>query len=137
MVASREAFKDSEINAENTDLTKMGVVLGSGIGGLGTIEKENRALVEKGPDRVSPMYIPMSICNMAAGNVAIDLGIKGESYCAVTACASGTHSIGEAFRMIRHGYQDVVLAGGYRKLYYTNRNSWFANIKSSYSRNRP
>ena len=94
MVASREAFKDSEINAENTDLTKMGVVLGSGIGGLGTIEKENRALVEKGPDRVSPMYIPMSICNMAAGNVAIDLGIKGESYCVVTACASGIRASG-------------------------------------------
>ena len=80
MVASREAFKDSEINAENTDLTKMGVVLGSGIGGLGTIEKENRALVEKGPDRVSPMYIQMTNCNMAAGKVAIHLGKKGESY---------------------------------------------------------
>lgn len=130
MVASREAFKDSGINAENTDLTKMGVVLGSGIGGLGTIEKENRALVEKGPDRVSPMYIPMSICNMAAGNVAIDLGIKGESYCAVTACASGTHSIGEAFRMIRHGYQDVVLAGGTESSITPTGIAGFANIKA-------
>ena len=94
IIASREAFKDSEINAENTDLTKMGVVLGSGIGGLGTIEKENKIMLEKGPDRVSPMYIPMSIVNMAAGNVAIDLGIKGESYCAVTACASGIRASG-------------------------------------------
>lgn len=130
VVASREAFKDSGISEENTDLTKMGVVLGSGIGGLGTIEKENRALVEKGPDRVSPMYIPMSICNMASGNVAIDLGIKGESYCAVTACASGTHSIGEAFRMIRHGYQDVVLAGGTESSITPTGISGFANIKA-------
>ena len=130
IVASREAFKDSGINEENTDLTRMGIVLGSGIGGLGTIEEENRALVEKGPDRVSPMYIPMAICNMAAGNVAIDLGIKGESYCAVTACASGTHSIGEAFRMIRHGYQDVVLAGGTEGSITPTGIAGFANIKA-------
>ena len=100
MIASREAFKDSKISEENTDMTRMAVIVGSGIGGLNTIEEENKILLEKGPDRVSPMYIPMCISNMATGNVAIDLGIKGESFCAVTACASGTHSIGEAFRMI-------------------------------------
>ena len=83
-----------------------------GIGGIETIETENRKCNEKGPDRVSPMYIPMGILNMATGNVAIDIGAKGESYAMVTACASGTHCIGESYRMIKHGYQDVIIAGG-------------------------
>ena len=112
IIASREAWKDSKLDKEKENMERVGVALGSGIGGIETIETENRKCVEKGPDRVSPMYIPMGISNMAAGNVAIDLGTKGESIAIVTACATGTHCIGEAFRMIRHGYQDVVLAGG-------------------------
>lgn len=112
MIAAREAIKDSGINEENTDLERVGIIVSSGIGGLNTIEEQNLNLNTKGPDRVSPMYIPMAISNMAAGNIAIDLGIKGESLSIVTACASGTHSLGEAFRLIRHGYQDAVLAGG-------------------------
>ena len=112
MIAAREAMKDSNISSENTDMERVGVIVSSGIGGLATIEEQNINLNQKGPDRVSPMYIPMAICNMAAGNIAIDLGIKGESECIVTACASGTHSIGEAFRLIRHGYQDAMLCGG-------------------------
>ena len=112
MIAAREAMKDSGITPENSNMEKVGVIVSSGIGGLGTIEEQNINLNQKGPDRVSPMYIPMAICNMAAGNIAIDLGIKGESECIVTACASGTHSIGEAFRLIRHGYQDAMLCGG-------------------------
>lgn len=112
IVAAREAMKDSGINSENTDMNRVGVVVSSGIGGLSTIEKGNRAYVEKGQDRVPPMYIPMAIVNMAAGNIAIDLGTKGESVCMVTACASGTHSIGNAYRMIKDGYEDVILAGG-------------------------
>ena len=91
MVAAREAMKDSGITEENTDMTRAGTMISSGIGGLDTIEKDNRNIVEKGPDRVSPMYIPMSIVNMATGNVAIDLGLKGESMAMVRACASGTH----------------------------------------------
>ena len=130
MIASREAFKDSKISEENTDMTRMAVIVGSGIGGLNTIEEENKILLEKGPDRVSPMYIPMCISNMATGNVAIDLGIKGESFCAVTACASGTHSIGEAFRMIRHGYQDVALVGGAESSITPTGIAGFANIKA-------
>lgn len=112
VIAAREAMKDSGISSTNTNMERVGVIVGSGIGGLGTIENQNQNLNQKGPDRVSPMYIPMAISNMAAGNIAIDLGIKGESSCIVTACASGTHSIGEAFRLIRHGYQDAVLCGG-------------------------
>ena len=112
MIAAREAIKDSGITKENTNMERVGIVVSSGIGGLGTIEEQNINLNQKGPDRVSPMYIPMAICNMAAGNIAIDLGIRGESECIVTACASGTHSIGEALRLIRHGYQDAMLCGG-------------------------
>ena len=93
IIASREAMKQSGITQENTNMERVGTIISSGIGGLGTIEKENRTLLEKGPDRLSPMYIPMSISNMAAGNVAIDLGIKGESISVVTACAGATHSI--------------------------------------------
>ena len=112
MIASREAWKDSGLNKETENMERVGVIIGSGIGGIETIETENRKCVEKGPDRVSPMYIPMGILNMATGNVAIDIGAKGESMAMVTACASGTHCIGESFRMIKHGYQDIVLAGG-------------------------
>ena len=112
MIASREAWKDSRLDKETENMERVGVIIGSGIGGIETIETENQKCIERGPDRVSPMYIPMGILNMATGNVAIDIGAKGESMAMVTACASGTHCIGESFRMIKHGYQDVVLAGG-------------------------
>lgn len=130
IVVAREAIKDAGITAENTDMTRVATIISTGIGGLGTIEKENRNLVEKGPDRVSPMYIPMSIVNMAAGNVAIDLGLKGESFCVVTACASGTHSIGEAYRMIKHGYQDAAVAGGTEASVTPTGIAGFSNIKA-------
>ena len=112
MIVAREAWKDSGLDKEKENMERVGIVIGSGIGGIETIETENQKCIEKGPDRVSPMYIPMGILNMATGNVAIDIGAKGESYAMVTACASGTHCIGESFRMIKHGYQDVVIAGG-------------------------
>ena len=112
IVAAREAWQDSGLDKETENMERVGIIIGSGIGGIETIEIENRKCVEKGPDRVSPMYIPMGILNMATGNVAIDIGAKGESMAMVTACASGTHCIGESFRMIKHGYQDIVLAGG-------------------------
>ncbi len=130
IVAAREAMNDSKITPENTDMTKVGVIISSGIGGLSTIEKENKNLIEKGPDRVSPMYIPMCISNMAAGNVAIELGTKGESISIVTACASGTHSIGEAYRMIKHGYEDVILAGGTEASITPSGIAGFTNIKA-------
>ena len=112
IVAAREAWNDSGLDKETEDMERVGIIIGSGIGGIGTTEEEHEKYITKGPDRVSPMYIPMGIPNMATGNVAIDIGAKGESISMVTACASATHSIGESFRMIKHGYQDIVLAGG-------------------------
>ena len=130
IIASKEAMQDSGISEENTDMERVGVIIGSGIGGLKTIEDQNRNLVEKGPDRVSPMYIPTGIVNMATGNVAIELGIKGESFAMVTACASATHSIGEAFRMIRHGYQDAMVVGGAEASITPTGVAGFSNLKA-------
>ncbi len=130
MIAAREAWKDSGLNKETENMEQVGVIIGSGIGGIETIEKEHGKCMVKGPERVSPMYIPMGISNMATGNVAIDIGAKGESIAMVTACASGTHCIGESFRMIKHGYQDVVLAGGTEAGITPLGIAGFANIKA-------
>lgn len=130
IIATREAMEDSKITKENTDMNRVGVVVGSGIGGLRTIEEQNTNLIQKGPDRISPMYIPMSIVNMAAGNIAIEIGAKGESVSMVTACASGTHSIGESYRMIKHGYQDVVVTGGTEASITPSGIGGFTNIKA-------
>ncbi len=112
IIAAREAFKDSGITPENTDFNKVGIFVGSGIGGLITIQNQCEVNKEKGNNRISPMFIPMSIANMPAGNISIDLGLKGESISIVTACASSTNSIGEAFRNIKAGYEDAIIAGG-------------------------
>ena len=130
IIAAREAWKDSKLDKEKENMERVGIVVGSGIGGIETIETENKKCIEKGPDRVSPMYIPMGILNMATGNVAIDIGAKGESVAMVTACASGTHCIGEAFRMIKHGYQDVMLAGGTEASITPLSIAGFTNIKA-------
>lgn len=130
MIASREAVKDAKINVEEIDATRFGVAIASGIGGLQTMQKDIGTLWEKGPDRVSPMFIPMAISNMASGNVSIDIGAKGESFCMTTACASGTHAIGEAFRIIRHGYQDIMLAGGTEASINETGIAGFTNIKA-------
>ncbi|MHC5248922.1 beta-ketoacyl-ACP synthase II [Enterococcus sp. LJL90] len=110
--AALEAMEMANLKAEDTDADRFGVMVGSGIGGLPTIQDQVTRMNEKGPQRVSPMFVPMSIANMAAGNIALKVGAKGICTAIVTACASGTHSIGEAFRNIKHGYQDVMLAGG-------------------------
>ena len=112
LIAAREALKDSGITEENTDYNNVGIFIGSGIGGLITIENQCQVKFEKGAKRISPMFIPMAIANMPAGNVAMDLGLKGESVSIVTACASSTHAIGEAYRNIKSGYETVILAGG-------------------------
>ncbi len=130
MIAAREAWEDSGLDKEKENMEQVGVIIGSGIGGIQTIETEHAKCMERGPERVSPMYIPMGISNMATGNVAIDLGAKGESIAMVTACASGTHCIGESFRMIKHGYQDVVLAGGTEAGITPLGIAGFANIKA-------
>ena len=112
IIAAREAFKDSGITEENTDFERCGIYISSGIGGLNTIQDQCEVNCIKGHNRVSPMFIPMSIANMPAGNVAIDLGLKGESMAIVTACASSTHAIGEAYKTIKYGTEDIVFAGG-------------------------
>ena len=112
IIAAREAFEDSKINKDNTDFERIGVFVGSGIGGLKTIQEQCEINVSKGHNRISPMFIPMSICNMPAGNIAIELGLKGESISTVSACSSSTHAIGEAYRTIKYGAEDVILAGG-------------------------
>ena len=112
IIAAREAVKDSGITKENTDYDRVGIFVSSGIGGLNTIQEQCEVNYVKGNNRVSPMFIPMSIANMAAGNVAIEFGFKGESVSLVTACSSSTHAIGEAYKTIKHGYEDVIIAGG-------------------------
>ena len=130
IIAAKEAWNDSKLDKETENMERVGVILGSGIGGLETMEREMAAIHEKGPDRVSPMFIPMNISNMAAGNVAIELGAKGESIAMVTACASGTHCVGESFRMIKNGYQDVVIAGGTEATITPIGIAGFTNIKA-------
>lgn len=112
IAATDEAMKDSKLNLEAIDKNRFGVIVGSGIGGLDTIEKSVTRLNEKGPNKVSPLFIPMAISNMAAGNIAIRVGAKGICTSITTACATATHAIGEAFRNIKHGYADIILAGG-------------------------
>lgn len=112
VAASKEALEMSGINMAEEDPYRVGVSIGSGIGSLQAMEREHKKLLEKGPGRVNPMLVPMMICNMAAGNVSIQFGLKGKCINVVTACATGTHSIGEAFRSIQYGEADVMVAGG-------------------------
>lgn len=112
VAASKEALEQAGINMEAEDPYRVGASIGSGIGSLQSVEREHKKLMEKGPSRVNPLLIPMMISNMAAGNVAIQFGLKGKCINVVTACATGTHSIGEAFRAIQYGEADVMLAGG-------------------------
>jgi 3-oxoacyl-[acyl-carrier-protein] synthase II len=112
MVAAEEAIKNSGLDLEAIDKEKLAVVVGSGIGGLSTIEQEHVKLTEKGPNRVSPFLIPMIISNIAAGSIAIKYGAKGMCTSVVTACATGTNAIGDAFHLIQDGRADMVIAGG-------------------------
>ena len=112
VAAAFEALKDSGLNIENEDAYMAGVSVGSGIGSLSAMENSHKKLLEKGPSRINPLLVPMMITNMAAGNVSIQLGLKGKSINVVTACATGTNSIGEAYRSIQHGEADIMFAGG-------------------------
>ena len=112
VAAAREAMEDSGIDLEETDRSRFGTIISSGIGGLPTIEEEHTKGEQKGFDRVSPYFVPMSIGNMAAGQVAIRFGLKGMCSCPTTACAGGTNAIGDAFHRVRDGYEDLMLCGG-------------------------
>lgn len=135
VIAAREAMKDSGIDIEKIDRTRFGVAISSGIGGLQTIEDNCNTLSSKGPDRVSPMFIPMATSNMAAGNVSIEIGAQGESFSMVTACASGTHTIGESYRIIKHGYQDIMMCGGSEASITPVGIAGFANMKALSTKN--
>ena len=111
-IAAKQAVIDSGIDLDQTDRNRMGVIIGSGIGGIESIESAQTNLLERGAGRVSPYFIPMALVNLAAGGVAIDLGAKGCCSSVVTACAAGTNAIGEAFHKIRDGYEDIMVAGG-------------------------
>ena len=112
LIAAKEAMIDSKLQIDEQNAGKCGIIVSSGIGGLGTIEQEHTKGLEKGFDRVTPFFIPMVISNMAAGTIAIDLGLKGSCTCVVTACAGGSDAIGQGFRNIRDGYHDVMFCGG-------------------------
>ena len=112
VAAAKQALDQSGIDMEKEDPFRVGVSVGSGIGSLQAMERSEKKLLEKGPSRVEPLLVPLMICNMAAGNVAIQFGLKGKCINVVTACATGTHSIGEAFRAIQYGEADMMVAGG-------------------------
>jgi len=112
VAATKEAMEDAGLDMEKEDPYRVGVSVGSGIGALQAMEREHIKLLERGPSRVNPLLVPMMISNMAAGNVSIQYGLKGKSINVVTACATGTNSIGEAFRSIQYGETDVMVAGG-------------------------
>ena len=112
VAATKEAMEDAGLDMEKEDPFRVGVSVGSGIGSLQAVEREYKKLLDKGPSRVNPLLVPMMIANMAAGNVSISFGLKGKSINVVTACATGTNSIGEAFRAIQYGEAEVMVAGG-------------------------
>ena len=112
VAAAKEAFAMAGLDMSQEDPYRVGVIIGSGVGSLQAIEREHQKLLEKGPAKVNLMLVPMMISNMAAGNVSIQLGARGKCTDVVTACASGTHSIGDAFRAIQYGDAEVMIAGG-------------------------
>ena len=127
--AAEQAVEESGIKG-NVVPERFSVLFGTGIGGINTFESEYRKLMEKGPRRVSPLFIPMLIANMAAGMIAIHHDCRGTAMPAVTACASGSDAIGEAMRLIRHGYADAVITGGTEAAISASAVAGFANMKA-------
>jgi 3-oxoacyl-[acyl-carrier-protein] synthase II len=133
--ASQMAVDDAGLKVSADIADRVGVYIGSGIGGIGSIEHYHKILMEKGPDRISPFFIPMTIINLASGQVAIRLGARGPNSCAVTACATGNHCLGDAFRLIQRGDADVMLAGGAESAITPLTVAGFANAKALSRRN--
>lgn len=135
VAASKMAVEDSGIDTDSVDKNRMGVIIGTGIGGVETIEKQHKILLEKGNRRVSPFFVPMMIGNMAAGQVSIEFGAKGPNTNVCTACASGTHSIGDAFKIIQRGDADIMISGGSEAAVTGLAFSGFCNMKAMSTRN--
>ncbi len=135
VVASKMAVEDANLDLESIDRNKMGVIIGSGIGGIETIEEQHKILLNKGNKRVTPFFIPMMIVNMAEGQVSIYLGAKGPNTNVCTACASGAHSIGDAFKIIQRGDADIMVTGGSEAPITELSFSGFCNMKAMSTRN--
>jgi len=136
VAASSLAVKDAGLNiGEDVDAERVGVMVGSGIGGLGTWEDQHNILLEKGPKRVSPFFIPMMIANMASGQISMITGAKGPNSTAVTACATGTHSIGDSFKMIQRGDADVMICGGAEATIRPTGMAGFCSMRAMSTRN--
>jgi 3-oxoacyl-[acyl-carrier-protein] synthase II len=136
LVASLSAIKDADLRiGDNADSERVGVSVGSGIGGLGTWEDQHTILMEKGPRRVSPFFIPMMIANMASGQISIATGAKGPNTTTVTACATGTHSIGDSFKLIQRGDADVMICGGAEATIRPIAMAGFSNMRAMSTRN--
>ncbi len=112
LAATKEALEDSQLKIAPENCDRIGVIVGTGLGGLPTLEKYHQILLEKGPSRISPFFIPMLIANLASGQIAIQFGAKGPNTCIVTACATGAHCIGDAFRAIVYGDAEAIITGG-------------------------
>ncbi len=135
LAAAQEAIEHAGLDLEKVDLFRCGVSVGSGIGGLGTIEKYDQALIQRGYKGVSPFFIPIAVINMAGGNIAIKFGLKGPNYATVTACASATHAIGFAARNIMYDDADVMIAGGCESTITPLAIAGFQNMKALSTRN--
>ena len=135
MAAGIQAVEDSGIAATDTDPHRIGVAIGSGIGGLPGIEKTTQTLMEGGPRRISPFYVPSNIINMISGHLSIRYGFKGPNFAIVTACTTGTHNIGDAARIIEYGDADVMVAGGAEMASCPTCLAGFANAKALSTRN--
>jgi 3-oxoacyl-[acyl-carrier-protein] synthase II len=135
VAASDEAFKSASLDKAKGAPERMGVLIGSGIGGIGTFEEQHKRLLERGPSRVSPFFVPMMIIDMAPGIVSMRLNLKGPNFGVVSACASGTHAIGEALRILQRGDADVMLAGGAEAAVTPMTLAGFSSMKALSTRN--
>ena len=135
MAASKLSIDDGKIDLNKINLNRAGVVVGAGIGGMESLEKEFTKMKDRGPNRVSSLFIPMMISNMAPGQISMAFGLKGTSMAITTACASGTHAIGEAFRMIKEGKMDIILAGGTEAAITPMAVAGFCSMKALSTRN--
>ena len=135
IASAKMAFEDSKLKEGSFDPNRAGVVIGSGIGGMETMEQEMKKLFEKGPDRISPFFIPMMIGNIAAGNISIELGTKGPCTTVVTACASSTNAIGDAFKIIQRNDADIIIAGGTESSITMLSMAGFCSMKAMSTRN--